>query len=124
VATAGNLVLGGAEGLEILPVQCQPAGTDGDGRLCGLSVRAFPNPSPRGASLRCAIPVAGHVGAFIYDVAGRRLRTLHDGPLAAGVHDLSWDGRDDSGHDLAPGVYFARVAAAGATESRRIVILR
>jgi flagellar hook assembly protein FlgD len=42
----------------------------------------------------------------------------------AGVHAPRWDGRDEEGRKVAPGVYFARLATAGgSTDAQRIVVL-
>ena len=41
----------------------------------------------------------------IFDARGRLVRIVHDGVLAAGDHQLAWNGRDDSGRALASGVY-------------------
>ena len=42
---------------------------------------------------------------------GRRVRTLSGGVQGAGRHALRWDGRDDAGQMVAPGVYLARIGA-------------
>jgi flagellar hook assembly protein FlgD len=54
------------------------------------------------------------------------VRTLADRSFAAGEYDLSWDGSDDSGSQVARGVYFARVeyAAKGVVGTGRVVVLR
>jgi flagellar hook assembly protein FlgD len=59
-------------------------------------------------------------------VTGRLVRTLADRSFAAGEYDLSWDGSDDSGSQVARGVYFARVeyAAKGVVGTGRVVVLR
>lgn len=44
-------------------------------------------------------------------LAGQRVRTLSGGVQGAGRHELRWDGRDDSGDMVAPGVYLARIGA-------------
>ena len=62
----------------------------------------------------------------MYDVTGRLVRTLADRSFAAGEYDLSWDGSDDSGSQVARGVYFARVeyATKGVVGTGRVVVLR
>jgi flagellar hook assembly protein FlgD len=41
------------------------------------------------------------------------VRTLVDGPVSAGRHEVAWDGRDESATVVAAGVYFARLQAPG-----------
>jgi flagellar hook assembly protein FlgD len=60
----------------------------------------------------------------IHDVAGRIVRTIDAGVRPAGAHELTWDGRDDAGVPVAPGVYLARLAAGGAAAVTRVVMLR
>jgi flagellar hook assembly protein FlgD len=59
--------------------------------------------------------------AAIYDLTGRRLRTLHRGTLARGLTTLSWDGRDERGSELGAGVYLLRLSAAGSSAVARII---
>jgi hypothetical protein len=67
-----------------------------------------------------SVPVSGPVTAEIFDVRGRRVASLHEGPLAAGVHQLLW--RPEPAP--ASGVYFLRVSAAGEIRSLKLTILR
>lgn len=83
-----------------------------------------PNPSPAGsAAVRLALVSPGDAAATVdlYDAAGRVVRRLHRGPLAPGGHAFAWDGRDDSGRAVPPGLYFAR-ATIGATRAVRKVV--
>jgi flagellar hook assembly protein FlgD len=45
-------------------------------------------------------------------VDGRRVRTITSGLRDAGEYRLEWNGADDSGHRIAPGVYYARLVTA------------
>jgi hypothetical protein len=86
--------------------------------------RPSPNPSPGPTLLRFALPAAGHAALTIVDVQGRRVRTLVDGELEAGPHQLNWDGRDDAGASVDSGVYWAHLSAAGQRRVRCIVVTR
>jgi flagellar basal-body rod modification protein FlgD len=57
----------------------------------------------------------------VLDVAGRHVRTLAAGRLGSGAREISFDGRDDAGRDLPPGVYRVR-ARVGDAESARTII--
>ena len=71
------------------------------------------------ARFRFALPAAGPVDLAIYDVVGRRVATLADGPFDAGVHTATWN----EGGARHAGVYFARLIAGGHTFARRLVVL-
>jgi hypothetical protein len=60
----------------------------------------------------------------IYDVAGRLVRTLHQGALPAGEHTVIWQGKDESGHSVASGVYYYRLEAGNQAETRSMVLVR
>jgi flagellar hook assembly protein FlgD len=60
----------------------------------------------------------------IYDASGRMVRTLVNGPLTSGAHNLAWDGSDDQGRELNSGVYFYRLKAGAFEQSRRMTLLR
>ena len=49
----------------------------------------------------------------IYDVAGRRVRTLTDATVPSGVHRVAWDGKDEAGRPSATGSYFVRLELHG-----------
>jgi len=67
---------------------------------------------------------AGQLSIRIFDVTGRALRNLWDGPQAAGRHELVWDGRDEDGHALASGVYFLKFRAGDIDDERKLVLLK
>ena len=80
-----------------------------------------PNPSRADVRMTLELPSPSGVDAGIYDLAGRLVRSLHSGPLAAGSHSLRWDGRDANGRSVPAGVYFARVETPLGIRSRSIV---
>ena len=83
-----------------------------------------PNPFRTTTTLQYDLPAAGNCRVSIYDVKGRRVRVLHDGPAPVGTNRVDWNGRDDRGARVAAGVYFARVATPGEERSVKLVRLR
>lgn len=80
-------------------------------------VRVHPNPF-RSSTWVEVSGVAG-IQVDIYDVGGRRVRSLRSG---AGSPGVGWDGRDAGGHPVAPGVYVLRVTGAEGTRSATKVL--
>lgn len=105
---------------EFLSVTAVPSAASSGGPELVVS----PNPATREVSLRFALPAAGWAKVSIFDVAGRRLRVLADGPRAAGSHDLTWNGAGADGVPAAPGVYFARVESGPVSVLRKVTLLR
>jgi hypothetical protein len=100
-------------------------GSDGAGAGSVLALGAArPNPFASATRVALSLGRAARVSASVHDASGRRIRTLVDDFVAAGERALSWDGRDESGRDAAPGVYFLRVETGGAAHTRRLTLLR
>jgi FlgD Ig-like domain len=97
-------------------------GASGDGRTA-LGI-AFPNPFDRSTTVLLSLRSAGRATLAIYDIAGRRVRTLLRGELPAGARTVTWDGRDDAGLQLAAGAYVLRLEAGERTESRMLRLLQ
>ena len=70
------------------------------------------------------MPDAQEVRLEVYDLAGRHVRTLVDGPVQAGWQTARWDGRTDGGTRVASGVYFCRLEARTRELSRKVVVLK
>jgi hypothetical protein len=83
-----------------------------------------PNPTSREATLTFDIAHGGPVRLEIFDLAGRRVRTLRLGELPAGHYADRWAGDSDAGQPVAGGIYFARLVAAGACVTRRVVFVK
>ncbi len=74
---------------------------------------AIPNPFNPRTSFCFGQQDPGWVKLELYDVSGRRVRTLWDGFLPEGDHAVAWDGREESGRRAAAGVYFGRLLLPG-----------
>jgi hypothetical protein len=90
-----------------------------------LGASVAPNPMNPAAVLSFSTTRLGAATVRIFDIHGRRVRTLMDVPaLPAGVHELSVDGRGAEGEALASGLYFYRVETAEGVEFGRLTVLR
>ena len=83
-----------------------------------------PNPAVRNATIAFGLAEHGNAELAIFGIDGRRVKTLAHGPRDAGAWRITWQGDDQSGHEQAPGVYWAKLDAGGRTFTRRIVFLR
>ena len=82
-----------------------------------------PNPFTPVTRIGFELAQAGRVALGVYSVDGRLIRTLVEEERAAGSHEVTWDGRDAEGQQVAGGVYFYKLAAPGVAESRRMIVL-
>jgi subtilisin family serine protease len=82
-----------------------------------------PNPMTARGSISLALASAGDLSVVVFDASGRRVRDLFAGELAAGPQRLAWDGTDDAGRRVAPGLYFVRAEHAGVAQAVRVTVL-
>lgn len=109
-------------GLTSAPAATAVGPNDGRG---GLVLHAsIPNPAFSRAMLRFELPRAARAELTVYDVRGRRVRTLVQGTLTPGPHEITWDGRDGAGHAQPAGVYFYRLTTPEQSATRRLTLLR
>lgn len=91
----------------------------------GLALSAG-RPNPFGSSTRFAVtlPRDAHGAVQIYDLGGRLVKTLANGPMAAGTSEYRWDGTDRDGRTVPDGLYFAKVRAGGEVGTQKLMFLR
>ena len=70
------------------------------------------------------VPTDGNVKVDVYNILGRRVRTLVDEFRVAGTHQTDWDGRSEDGVDVSTGVYFYRITAERFSSTRKMVLLK
>jgi flagellar hook assembly protein FlgD len=84
-----------------------------------------PNPFNPRTAIHFDVPAGGGVVTIrIYDVTGRLVRTLVDGPQTAGQKTATWDGKDNRGGSVTSGVYFYRLQAPDYSKTLKMVLLR
>jgi hypothetical protein len=83
-----------------------------------------PNPFSGQTTVEFDLAEQSRVTVAVYDMMGRKVATLVDGVRSAGPHAVGWNGRSDSGQDLASGVDLLRMRADQQSETRRMTIIR
>jgi YVTN family beta-propeller protein len=112
-------VLGQSEPFEVFGT------TDVEPAPAALSFEPIrPNPALGEARMRFGLPRAAEVKLEVFDLQGRRVRTLATGLQAAGWHDVSWKGQMEGGARSGAGLYFVRFRAEGREFRERLVWLR
>ena len=94
------------------------------GAAAPLGMRAAPNPTTNHVDLAFELSKPQPVVLGVFSVEGRRVRLLQRGPMEAGRHNLSWDGKDDHGKSVADGVYLARLDTRDGSRTTNIVRMR
>jgi lysophospholipase L1-like esterase len=82
----------------------------------------FPNPFATSTRIGYDLSVAADVRLRIYDINGRTVRILVNGPQPPGCYEATWDGVADGGEQAASGTYFCRFEAPGVLETQKLLI--
>lgn len=106
-------------------------GRDGGGRdestRANAAIRAMrigPNPLRQTAVISFSAVETEPVQLSVFDAQGRCIKRLIDRRIDPGVYNVAWDGRDDSGMAMPPGIYIMRLTRPDAEEVKKIVVIR
>jgi len=83
-----------------------------------------PNPFNPQTTIRYELPTVSHVSLIIYDINGRQVAILKDGMSNAGLHEVLWNGRDDSGAPVGGGVYLYELKAGNFSDRGKMTLLK
>jgi beta-glucanase (GH16 family) len=85
----------------------------------------YPNPFNPSTTIGYDLPEPATVDLIVYDVAGRVVRTLVAAEsVAAGRHEVVWNGRDETGRAAVAGIYLCRLDAGRYSETRMISLVK
>ena len=84
----------------------------------------YPNPFNPTTTIKLALPEDDRVTLSVFNILGRKIAELFDGPLPAGIHTFVWDGNDQNGREMSSGIYFYRVITTKHNESRKMLLLK
>lgn len=92
---------------------------------CAL-VLAPPVPTPftTRVTFTYVLPKEMPAKLLLYDVAGRKVKTLVDGVITPGMKTVDWNGKDDNGQQVASGVYFCRLEVENISRVQKVVYTR
>lgn len=89
-----------------------------------LPCQNYPNPTNPITTIEYALPKAGDVRIAIYDMLGRRVRTIVDKSHSAGRYQTSWDGLDKVEVQVAAGVYFYKMEVGDFVRVKKLALVR
>jgi len=84
----------------------------------------IPNPFNSSTIIRYALENEKFVELDIFDILGKHIKTLFNGYRSIGIHDIEWNGRDNSGEEATSGLYFLKLKVDNAFYTRRLLLLR
>jgi hypothetical protein len=84
----------------------------------------YPNPFNQSTKIQFALVKSGLVTLSIYDLLGRKVRTLVSQHLSSGYKSVFWDGKDNSDNEVASGIYFYRLSVEDFSETKKLLLLK
>jgi hypothetical protein len=84
----------------------------------------YPNPFNSSTNIIFDLPADIDVELSVYDVLGRKVITLINGPMAAGNHVAVWNGRSDTGEEVSTGVFFYRLRSSEFDETKKMLYMK
>jgi hypothetical protein len=84
----------------------------------------YPNPFNPETQIWYTLHKAGDVNLTIYDLTGKKVRTLVNKYYAAGIHNVTWDGLNDNGNEVSSGTYIYQLAVNGLQFSKKMNLIR
>jgi N-acetylneuraminic acid mutarotase len=83
-----------------------------------------PNPFNPSTTIRFTVAQNAPAKLAIYNTTGQLVRTLVDGSIEAGAHEIRWDGMDNAGRSVASGVYIYRLQSSDRVAAKRLTLVR
>ncbi len=84
----------------------------------------YPNPFNGRTTIRFGLKEGGPITLQIYDLTGRKVRTVLEGTLEPGWYEPSWDGTDERGNHVASGLYIYRLKTPVGNLQRKLLLIR
>jgi hypothetical protein len=94
--------------------------TPGDFQL----LQNHPNPFNSQTTIKYTLSKPCRVSLVMYNVLGQKVRTLVEEYQSPGAKAVSWDGKDEKGHDLSSGIYFYQLKVGEVKEAKRLLLLK
>lgn len=120
--TIREILVAGTDG-HLLPVQTESECTSSE-PVPTLRAYNYPNPFNPDTRITFALQGEGSITITMYDVLGRKVRTLVEEHMDEGVHTVEWDGRDKHGQTLSSGVYYCRIEAQSSSQTIPLTLIR
>ncbi len=105
-------------------VKTRPGQTTSVERTAPSFSSPWPNPARQSVRWTCSVAEPTQILVRVFDATGRLVRTIASGERGAGSDVLSWDLRDDRGHAVSAGVYFARARLGTMERTERLIVAR
>jgi flagellar hook assembly protein FlgD len=101
----------------------EPAAAD-EASLAPVPLGTSESISQADARISYVLPSSGQVRVSVFNLQGREVRRLTEGSAESGEHQVSWDGRNETGRELPAGAYFVRVQTTHGASTTKVTLTR
>ncbi len=84
----------------------------------------YPNPFNPVTNIKYDLPSASHIQLAIFDLSGKKIKTLINDTQNAGYHSVTWNGIDRHGNSVASGIYIYKIMTEEFTESKKCMLIK
>jgi flagellar hook assembly protein FlgD len=84
----------------------------------------YPNPFNPQTIIEYVLPKGCELEIAIYNILGRKVRTLVKEFQKSGQHRVDWDGKDEEGKEVSSGIYFYQIKTPEFSQAKKMVLLR
>ena len=84
----------------------------------------YPNPFNPETTIKYSVPKDGDIQIEVYNILGKKVRTLFEGQQTAGTYQVRWDARDDYGSTLSSGIYLISLRSGNFVTAKRVTLLK
>lgn len=84
----------------------------------------YPNPFNPSTTLSYTLKQGCDVTLNIYNIKGQIVRSYHQGFQNQGLHEIVWNGKDESQKEMSSGVYFYQLQASNSSESKKMILIK
>ncbi len=100
-------------------------GTDNNSNICiNRLYTNYPNPFNPTTSISYSLKEEARVSLKIYNVKGELIKTIVDGKQNRGLHNVSWDGKDNQNKAVSSGIYFYQINTPNFKQQKKMLLLK
>jgi hypothetical protein len=94
------------------------------GEVPNIELVCYPNPFNERTLIKYALPRSADAHIAVYNLLGQRVKILVDASQETGRYEIAWDGRNQSGREVASGLYFCRMRANGVERIIKMALMK
>jgi len=98
--------------------------TDTNNHINFTKLSNYPNPFTQGTTINFNLKSAANLKLEIYNIKGHLVKTHIDNNLSADYYQVEWNGNDDEGNNVSPGIYFYRITDGKTTQTKKMIMIQ